>query len=148
MESFDCGNIRFNEDSIKELEGTQVMVSIPRADVVSIELRYGNSVEKPIMQTISGTVLCLLGFSIGVWPLVGYLSHANSQGSGYLAPIAFAVPLILLGIYTMAPVVRRCNYLLVTTASGSRKLSIKGCNPSDLLSTARSCGYLTGREKP
>jgi hypothetical protein len=143
MEAVNCGNIRFSKDAVKELDGMQIMVSIPKAEITSIKLAYGESVEKPLVQITSGIILCLTGFFLGVWPLADYISHLNTQRGGYLAPFAFAAPLIVLGISLIVPVFRRRKYLLVTTISGHRKLPIKDCNPLEAITVARSLGYPT-----
>ena len=118
------------------------MVSIPKSDIVSITVCYGQSVEKPILQIIAGMLTVSLGFFIGVWPLVGYIYDAGTlRGGSKLLPYGLAVPLILIGIYLIAPVFRRCNYLLIVTISGRRrKLSIKGCDPSEVVNAGKVLG--------
>ncbi|MGA3113589.1 MAG: hypothetical protein ABSF90_04055 [Syntrophobacteraceae bacterium] len=71
MESITCGNIRFSPQDIRELEGVQVMASIPKAEIVSMSVCYGESVEKPVLQIVAGVMAILLGFLIGVWPVIG-----------------------------------------------------------------------------
>jgi hypothetical protein len=141
MEIITCGNIRFSRENIGELYGARVIVSIPRTDITSISLRYGESVERPILEIIVGIFLMLAGFFVGIWPLVGYLSSFDTQKGGYLMPIAFAVPLVLLGIWIIVPVFSRRYYLLIATKSGKRKLAITGCSPSEVSKAGKALGY-------
>jgi hypothetical protein len=141
MEAIICGNISFSGEHVKEFDGAQVMASIPKAEITSIKFSYGESVEKPVIQIIAGIVSCLLGFFIGVWPLAGYLSNLYMQRGGHIALIVFAIPLILIGIYLIVPVFSRCSYLLVNTQSGKRKLTMKDCSPSEIVTAARTFGY-------
>ena len=58
------------------------MVSIPKSEIVSITVCYGQSVEKPILQMIAGVLTSLLGFFMGVWPLVGYITILEPRKAG------------------------------------------------------------------
>ncbi len=141
METITCGNIRFSKQDIKELDGIQVMVSIPKTEIVSITVSYGESVEKPILQIIAGILLALLGFCIGVWPLLPAISNLGAQRGTHSFLFGFAAPLILIGIFLIVPVFRMCDYLLITTRSGRRKLQMKGCSPSEIANAGKALGY-------
>jgi len=142
MEKITCGNIQFSEESVHELDGKQVIVSIPKADIISITISFGESVEKPVLQFSAGIFMCILGFVIGVWPSIGFILHHVPVEPIVLKPFAFAVPLIFIGIAVIVPIFRKCHYLRVRTSSDERKLPIKGCSLSEVLNAGRSFGYL------
>ena len=74
--------------------------------------------------------------------MVGYIYDPGALGGGSkLLPYGFALPLILIGIYLIVPVFRRCNYLLVHTQSGKRKLTVKEGTVSEIVTAARVLGY-------
>ncbi len=119
------------------------MVSIPKSEIVSITVCYGQSVEKPILQMIAGVLTSLLGFFMGVWPLVGYIYDPGTlKGGSKLLPYGLALPLILIGIYLIAPVFRKCYYLIIATPSGKRKIPSKDCGPAEVADAGRSLDYL------
>jgi hypothetical protein len=59
---------------LNELDGNQIIISIPRSTIVSVSLSYGEGVERPIRQIIIGVILCLLGLVIAN-ALRGLFSH-------------------------------------------------------------------------
>ncbi len=126
------------------------MVSIPKSKIISITVGYGQSVEKTILQIVAGMLTVSLGFFIGVWPLVGYIFDPGAlRGGSKLLPYGFAAPLILIGIYLVVPVFRRCDYLVIVTGSGRRKLPIKSCSPCEVVNAGKTFGYLiTARVAP
>lgn len=100
------------------MDGVQVVFCVPKTEIASITVIYGESVEKPLLQLIAGILMVLLGFIIGVWPLVPFVSDLGTQINGKaLLLLGSAAPLILIGISLIVPVFRRCNYLLITTGS-------------------------------
>jgi hypothetical protein len=142
MTSITCGNIRFSEEDVKELDGGQVLVSIKRSDIQSITVCYGQSSEKPVVQVAIGIFTLLIGCSIGLWPLIGYIVNLGTRSGGHIAPIAFAVPLILIGVYIILPVFRRCYYLLIITSGlEKRKLPLDGCAVRDVVEACQALGY-------
>ncbi|MGC8494543.1 MAG: hypothetical protein ACP5SH_22700 [Syntrophobacteraceae bacterium] len=150
MKTITCGNIRFLEHEINELDGSQVLVSIPKSVILSITVCHGQSVEKPFRQVILGILMVLMGFVMGVWPLVSNVfSMGGPKGGSKLLIFGFAVPLIPIGIYTVAPVFRASSYLLICTTSGTRKLPIKSCMPSELINAGKIFGYnIVGKMEP
>ncbi len=82
--------------------------------------------------------------------MVGYIYDPGAlRGGSKLLPYGFAAPLILIGIYLVAPVFGWCDYLLITTRSGRRKLPMKSCNPCEVVNAGKTFGYLiTARVAP
>jgi len=138
-----CGNIRFTDAKLEELDGTQIMASVQKAEILSIELKFGESVEKPVRQILIGVLLCILAFVIGVWPLLGYFSDFKPGAkTPYFQPIASAITLFIFGGFLILPVFKKAHYLLVTTSSGTRKLTVKGCEAAELIKIGNNLGYV------
>jgi hypothetical protein len=142
MNNITSGNIRFTEEDIQELDGNQVVVSVPRKEITSISLRYGESVERPILQLLGGIILCVIGLVIGVRPIIWVFFEREPVGEPVaLKPFAFAAPLILIGAAVIIPIFRRSHYLLVTTKNDRRKLTIRNVTPVEVINSAQNAGY-------
>lgn len=142
METFVCGNIAFSTDNIKEMDGRQVIISINRNDVIRIEIHHGVSVEKPISHIIIGLVMIVIGCSLGVSPILGFLSSLNKEHVGRGLIVAFAIPLIMLGVTLILPVFQKHDYLLILTKSGRRKLAIRHCDIGDIVDIGKRFGFV------
>jgi hypothetical protein len=115
--------IEFSAESVSELDGHSKAVTIPRNAIRSISLQYGYSAERPIFQAVIGTVLVLIGFILGVYPVAGMLL----TGEFPLTPaplklVAFAVPLVLIGVYMFYRLLVKRFHLVIYTTSDKRKL--------------------------
>jgi len=141
MELTVCGNIVFSSEYIKEMDGKQVIVSIPKSDIIHIEVRHGESVEKPILNIIIGIVMIIIGCSLGVSPILDFIFNLGRQQGGNGMLVAFSLPLIILGISFILPIFQKRDYLLVFIRSGRRKLAIKDCAICDIVDTAKSLGF-------
>ena len=123
MESMILSTIEFSADSVSELDGHSKAVTISRDEIKGISLRYGYSAERPTVQAIVGTVLVLLGLVLGVYPVCGMLLTGEFPSTpAALKPIAFAVPLVLIGGYMFYTLLAKRFYLFVHTQSDKRKL--------------------------
>jgi len=76
------------------------------------------------------------------------LQHEVVGEYSALKPFALAIPLILIGIYVIIPVFRRCYYISIRTNSDVRKLPLKGCSPSEVVNACRSLGYTISESSP
>jgi len=142
MDKITCGNISFTEECISELDGLLEIVSIPKKDITSISIHYGRSIEKPILQFVGGIIMCLVGFVIGVWPLIDvFLHHEAVVKPNGLKLFALTSPLLFVGIAVIWPIFRKCHYVYVHTISDKRKLPIIGCCTTEVISAGRSLGY-------
>lgn len=147
MSKITCGNIGFTEECICELDGLQEIVSIHKKDITSLSIRFGRSVEKPILQFVGGIIMCLMGFVIGVWPLADALFHPEVVvRPNALKLFALASPLLFVGVAVIWPIFRKCHYVPVRTYSDKRKIPIKGCSTSEVISAGRSLGYSISEE--
>ena len=112
METIICGSIRFTAEAIQELDGKQVIVTVPREEVTSVSLCYGESVEKPILQFIAGLIMCAIGLVLGVWPILRILSGERVGEPIAVKPFVFAAPLIFIGAAVMIPIFQRSHTFL------------------------------------
>jgi hypothetical protein len=146
MDSTICGNIKFSQDAVCEMDGKKIIVSISKMDILRIVISFGRSAERPIAQGLSGLVLCAIGFFIGLIPLsniiVGIINGEHINEAYYvIKPFAYASPLIFLGLWLIWSTFRKSYYLLVQTKEGERKLSIGKSLPSDVYVAASNYGY-------
>jgi hypothetical protein len=141
MENTTSGSIRFTVEEVQELDGNQIVVSVPRKEITSISLCYGEGVERPILQFIAGMITCALGFVIGVYPIVGMFSGETVGEPIAVKPFAFAAPLIFIGVAVIIPIFRRSHYLLVITKNDRRKLTIRNASQVEVMNSAQSAGY-------
>jgi hypothetical protein len=142
MEKTAIGNIQVTLNSLNELDGNQVIVSIPKAEIRSVTLCNGESVERPVRQLISGGVFIVLGFVIGVWPLAGIIfNHEVIREAIAIKPFVMAIPSIFIGTYLIIPIFQKNYYLRVQTISAQRKLPIKGVSPSAVIDACKSFNY-------
>jgi hypothetical protein len=120
-------SIEVSEESISEMDGKWKSVSILRKDIVDISLKYGFTTERPVTQAAVNIVLIMLGLSLGVYPLYGVLLHHDfpSEGAYPLDIFAYAVPLIIIGVYLFYRMCAKRFYLLVRTEKDNRKLVFK-----------------------
>ena len=142
MESFSCGSIAFSNEYIREMDGRQVIVSIPKEDVIKLEVHHGVSIEKPILNVIIGVGMIVIGCLLGVSPILGFLSNLGSQQGGFGMIVAFSMPLIVLGVGFILPVFQKRDYLLILTKSGRRKLTIKHCAIGDIVDIGKRFGFV------
>ncbi len=113
MENTTSGSIRFTAQEVQELDGNQIVVSVPRKEITSICLCYGEGVERPILQFIAGIIMSALGFILGVYPILGMFRGETVGEPIAVKPFAFAAPLIFIGVAVIIPIFRRSYYLLV-----------------------------------
>jgi len=124
------------------MDGNQVVVSIPRNEIASITLCYGNSAERPAVRVIAGIIMCILGIILGVLPSYAIIFNYELIGTTViLEEIASAATLIFLGIVVIIPFFRKSHYLLVETKSSRRKLALKNSSPSEIINLATVAGY-------
>ncbi|MCM0082117.1 hypothetical protein L4X63_10995 [Geomonas sp. Red32] len=136
-----CGSVRFTETKIEELDDGQVMISIPKNEISSLQLSYGQTVEKPKTQLLAGSLLIIMGFFIGLWPLLGYLSESHPKGGAFGAIIGSALTLFVFGFYLIKPIFSKGYYILIVTNHGSRKVNIGNCTPTEVVTAGKNLGY-------
>jgi hypothetical protein len=141
-----CGNILFSKDSIYEMDGEKVIVSIPKKDIINILICHGQSVERPLAQIIAAIILCLAGVLIGVMPLLNILvslihGEVFRERYGTIMPFAYGSPLIFISLWLLWRVFSKVYYLSVKTNTDERKLVLGNCSPYQVQSTGNSFGY-------
>jgi len=143
MQNINCGNIRFSNECLHELDGNRAIVSIPKTEIRSITVLFGRSSERPFLQIVAGSIFCILGLLIGVWPILGFIIEREPVREAVivLKPFAFAAPLLIIGVYSIWQAIRKSHYLLVQTLTDERKLPIDGCSLSVIINTGKNFGY-------
>jgi len=121
----ECGTVRLGADGAAEMDGTRKLMSIPRADVIRIELLHGSASERPLLSLILGLILLAISIA-GPMMLAGALLGRGRVEVKFVTSIAFIVP----AAWLLDLVIRRRWFLRVHTTKGSRKLIFKkGCDP-------------------
>ena len=84
-----------------------------------------------------------IGLVIGIFPLYHLMFTYGSGGTSGpgLKLIAFAVPLVLIGLWLFIDIFRRSHYLLIKTDSGMRRIPLENCIPSEVIIAASNMGY-------
>ena len=141
--SINCGNLRFSDKELCELDGKQILISVPKKDIILITIEFGHAVERPITELSIGLVLCTLGVLFGLLPLRAYfLDPVPLREPLYAFKLfAYALPLVGLGMYFIIPLFRKSYYLNVCTMSDKRKIGLKDCEPHTVINISQQLGY-------
>jgi hypothetical protein len=95
------------------------LVSVPRAELRAIELRYGPAGERLLLQSLVGAVVVAIGLALGrgmiAWLLYGGYANINA-GAG-------SVTFVLGGAWLLWRAWRPRHHLRLETTKGTRKLS-------------------------
>lgn len=113
-----CSGVRFTKKSVAQLDGTRVSVSIARDSIRQMSLRYGFQSERPLLQVLFGSILCL----VGLWPVI-HITNWLIFGGVFLALETLLIFFLIFGIWGIYTGVRRGYYLLVEMDRDTRKLA-------------------------
>jgi hypothetical protein len=128
-------NIAFSPKGVAEYAGKRCVVFIPRDDIRRIECKTGSRADRPLVQSIAGTVLCGLG-------LLGLRFYINA-GLAFLRWEAGFVVFGGLGTWLLWEVFDKGRYLLVDSSKGNRKLVFAGkIDPAELDEFMRNAARL------
>ena len=93
------GSVRFDDNGATELDGRRPVISIPRANVVRIELAYTTGVSNPWTLGFLGLVLLVVSIGLPLFSLIASGASLHSRGEivwgirvWYL--VAFAFPAV------------------------------------------------------
>ncbi len=139
MKNITCGNISFAETDIYEVDGAQIMISIPYENIISLSFGFGESIERPIRQLMLGIACCAFGCP-GAWLILDYLFHGVDTRPPFFLPIVSAATLIPIGISLILPVFRKSHYLAIKTHSGIKKITLKNCDFQEVVNAANQKG--------
>lgn len=121
--------VRFSGDGGVEIDQHRPIVSVPRAEILRIELVHGPGAEQPLVVIVLGLVCLALALLFPLMSVLGVTRGALRLAEWLIAGIALLVPawwLLDLGI-------RRRWYVRVWTRGGSRKLVFHQCSDHAML---------------
>ena len=122
-----CSTVCLSKDSVFEKDRNKIVLSIPKEQILRLSLNYGFYSERPFIQALISIFFVISGFSFGV-PIVRYVffeENKSGASANAMKIFAYGIPLILLGLWFLADLLRRRYYLLVDTAEKSRKVVFK-----------------------
>jgi hypothetical protein len=124
-----CRGIRITEASIEELAGNSVAASVPRAEVLELEIGHGRVGERPIPTTLLALGVTAFGLTMA-WHLFIWLQH----GGPALYVEAFGLALIPLGGWMFWSAWRRGRLLFITTRRERRRFAFaRGTTDEELV---------------
>lgn len=108
-------------EGVAEMDGASRVVFVPKSDIQKIELASGTGAERPLIQSLFGAVLVVVGLfsvkSIYLWMMEGGTISTLQVG---------LVVFMLAGAWMLWGVFRKRTYLLVTTRNDTRKIVFAG----------------------
>lgn len=120
--------VEISADTVSEIDGKQLMVSLPRDQIASLTLQKGIKSERPIVSIAIGVLLILMGFYIflpmflDLWGPI--LLEPGSNLSPRHAPTSFVVMGLVpipIGLYLIITALQKRYFLLVVTANGMKR---------------------------
>jgi hypothetical protein len=115
--TFECCGIRCTEQSLCEIEGGSVMVTVAPKDVRRVRLRHGVQAPHPLLQVVMGVLL--IGF--GYFPATHFV-HFVRHGGVFFEVEALIIPLVFLRARLVARALKRGHFLEVEEATGVKRL--------------------------
>lgn len=117
--------VRFSDEGVYEMDGSQIMVFVPRIDIRGLESVVSCSAERPLAALILGLFLLALS-ATPVFMFLNVFLHGGTFRFIFIWMVAFSVPAI-----SVLNSLRKRHIILVRKRSGSRKLVFQKCSNSD-----------------
>jgi hypothetical protein len=136
-------NIEISRDGISEYERNRKIISIPVEDIDRVSLEHGFSEERPVLVVLIGLILLVPGIGFGLLPLIKISSRLinGEQVHGNFGLLAFALPLILIGLLYITKAFKFGYYLKITAGGINRKLPFgKSVDKTDIYKFIKECG--------
>ena len=111
-------NLEVSEKGLSEFSGGKRIIFIPKEEVRTIEVRFGSSAERPMLQVIAGLLLIGLG-------LVGAAMIAASGMRGFRWGVGFLI-FGCFGVWFLYETVKKSHFLRVVCHNDARKLVFRG----------------------
>ena len=128
-------NLAISEMGLSEFSQGKRVVFIPKDEVQKIEVRYGSSAERPLVQIIAGLLLIGLG-GAGLLMIFESGMRGIRWGIGFVAFGGF-------GVWLLYETFKKTHYLQVTYRRETRKLVLKGAfQEREFSELARQAGQL------
>lgn len=111
----------FSKEGVAEFEGSQRTVFIPADKIQRLELVHGSPAERPVIQTVSGVVLFLIG-CLSFQVIASWFREGGTISELHAALAVF----LFIGGWMLWGVIRKRTYLLVSAGTDTRKLVFQG----------------------
>lgn len=125
-QSLRLSSVEISADTIKEIDGNQLMLSLSREQISSMTLQRGIKSERPIVDVVIGLVFISLGIYIFLPMLLYWLSFLRQDSS--MTPrdspsrfIAMGLVTIPIGIYIISTAFQKRYFLLIGTTNGAER---------------------------
>lgn len=132
--------VEASSEGIAETDHGRRVVSVPRSEIVRIELRYGVASERPILIGLIGLVVLVAS----LWP-IKVLYDVLTKGGTFYTGMIWISAFFVLGAWLIGSAVRRRLHLLVHTRRGQRKLIFQGdvewASVVDFIEAAEKLGF-------
>ena len=111
------GAVRLSQGNAAEMDGERPLISIPRDQILGIEICHGSGAERPLVSLVVGVALVILAILpiVGLWKTLKY-------GGAYVVNLAGMFALIIPAVWLLNLSLRKRCFLRVKTPRGSRKL--------------------------
>jgi protein-S-isoprenylcysteine O-methyltransferase Ste14 len=130
-------NLAISEKGLSEFSGGRRIIFVPKDEVQIIEIKFGSSAERPLIQTIVGLMLVALG-CVGLSMILSSGMRGLRWGLGFLLFGGF-------GIWFLHETFKKNHYLWVICRNDRRKLVFRGAfqeaDFSKFINDATKLGY-------
>jgi hypothetical protein len=135
-----CGGITCDANGLQEFDGSRLMAAVTREEIRSIRFQHGTLAPHPIIQSILGAALSVVGF----YPLK-HLIHWARHGGTFFEGEAWFVVFLVIGLYLLWTAFRRGYYLLVESTQGKKRFVFRpGTPPAELQAFVAALGEWLG----
>jgi hypothetical protein len=130
-------NLAISEKGISEFSDGRRIIFIPKDEIQIVEIKFGSSAERPIMQAIAGLMLVGLGY-IGLTMIIMNAMRGLRWGLGFVVFGGF-------GLWFLYETFKKTHYLWVICRNDKRKLVLRGAFQeaefSQFINDATKLGY-------
>jgi hypothetical protein len=111
-------NIQVSEKGLSEFSGGRRVIFIPKEQIQNIEIRFGSSAERPLLQLITGLLLLGLGIA-GVSMILASGWRGLRWGAGFIVFGGF-------GVWFLHETFKKNHFFKVVCHNDKRKLVFRG----------------------
>jgi hypothetical protein len=130
-------NLAISKKGLSEFSGGRRIIFIPKDEVQIIEIKFGSSAERPLIQAIAGLMLAGLGY-IGLTMIIMNAMRGLRWGLGFIVFGGF-------GLWFLYETFKKTHYLRVICRNDKRKLIFRGAFQeaefSKFINDATKLGY-------
>jgi hypothetical protein len=122
-----CSGVAISGSCISELQGEEIIASVPRERIKSIRLCYDSGAKRPFLQFSIGFILVSLGLIFGV---AAFIAAAAGAELVWIMTYGFEVSLALtilwivtgIGLWLLMGVFQETYHFLIDTEKGTEKI--------------------------